>query len=162
MIISGTGVAILGAQHLLPKLNPVTFLAREADIPAITWIDWNIPEEEVILINPTGWGYGLYMGNDGGYWISPLTGLRTTPPSVLYGLGKPAEIDTINQLVEQLLSIGEDAQAVWRLMRNNNIRYVYIGARGGILSPKALSESGLFLIRYQQDGSWVFETLENK
>jgi hypothetical protein len=162
IIIIGAGVAILGTQNLLPKLNPITFLAREADFPAIAWIDRNIPDEEVFLINPTGWGYGLYMGNDGGYWISPLTGHQTTTPPVIYGLGKPEEIDTINQLVEKLLPIGEDPQALWKLMRNNNIRYIYLGVRGGILSPKVLSESSLFITRYQQGGTWVFEALENE
>jgi hypothetical protein len=147
-------------QRLLPTLNPITFLAREADFPAINWIDMNVPENEIILINPTGWGYGLYMGHDGGYWISPLTGHQTMPPPVLYGLGDREEIDRFNQYIEGILPIGEDPEALWELLRSENIRFVYTGGRGGIISPRALAESGLFVIRYQHDGAWVFETLD--
>jgi hypothetical protein len=158
-IISGSITAILGVQRLLPTLNPTTFLAREADIPAIDWISKNVPEKETILINPTGWGYGLYMGQDGGYWISPLSEHLTFPPPVLYGLGTRTEINSINNKIEHLLNIGEDAAAIWEWLQMEDIRYVYLGARGGVISPKALETSGKFAIRYHQDGTWVFETL---
>jgi hypothetical protein len=160
-VLLGAGTAILGAQRLLPTLNPITFLAREADFPALNWIEENIPQGEIILINPTGWGYGLFMGNDGGYWISPLTGRQTMPPPVLYGLGKQEEIEEINQFLEAVLPIGEDATALWKLLRSENIHFLYIGARGGIISPQTLAESELFSEQYQQNGTWVFEALEN-
>ena len=158
LVILGGGASVLGAQRLLPTLNPITFLAREADFPAINWISENIPKGEAILINPTGWGYGLYMGQDGGYWISSLTEHQTLPPPVLYGLGKPDENKRINQLIESVLPIGEDAAALWELLQSENIHFVYTGGRGGILSPQALMESELFEVRYQQEGTWVFET----
>jgi hypothetical protein len=160
-VILGAGASFLGTQRLLPTLNPITFLARAADFPAINWIEENIPESEAILINPTEWGYGLYMGHDGGYWISPLTGHQTLPPPVLYGFGKRAEIERINHLVEEVQSVGEDPAALWEFLRSENIRFVYTGRRGGIISPRALSESGLFMVRYQTDGTWLFEILEN-
>ncbi|HBY07090.1 MAG TPA: hypothetical protein DEH22_04635, partial [Chloroflexi bacterium] len=142
-----------------PTLNPVTFLARQADFPAIHWIDQNIPEEETILINPTAWGYGLYMGNDGGYWISALTQHPTLPPPVLYGMGTRTEIEQVNQVAEGVRTAGDDPTALWALMRAENIRYVYTGGRGGAISPIALSQSELFAVRFQQNGTWVFEAL---
>ena len=157
--IIGAWSAFMGVQRLLPTLNPITFLAREADLPAIRWIHENIPEGEIILINPTGWGYGLYMGNDGGYWLSPLAGHQTLPPPVLYGLGEQANIEHTTQVIERVLSVGENAADLWELMQLQNIHYVYSGVRGGAISPKALAESDLFAILYQQDGTWVFETL---
>lgn len=160
-VFVGSFTAILGVQKLLPTLNPITFLSREADFLAIKWIENNLPENEIILINPTGWGYGLYMGQDGGYWISPLTGHLTMPPAVLYGLGERNEIERINQFIEKVLPIGYDSGALWELMIRESIRFVYIGARGGVISPRALSESGLFLVRYEGDGTWVFETVFN-
>jgi hypothetical protein len=159
-LILGVVVAVLGAQRLLPILNPTTFLARKADFPAIDWIDTHISQDEIIMINPTRWGYGLYMGNDGGYWISPLTGIRTLPPPVLYGLGKKAEVDYIHQAIERVLTKGDDAMALWELMQSENIRFVFSGRRGGIISPRALTESELFLVRYQQAGTWIFEAVE--
>lgn len=157
----GFAAAILGAQHLLPTLNPITFLARKADFPAIRWIDENIPAGETILINASAWGYGLYMGNDGGYWISALSNHPTIPPPVLYGLGKSDTISQYNQLIEGVQSEGEDAPSLWELVQNENINYVFIGVRGGVISPQALVESELFEVRYQQDGTWVFEVVGN-
>jgi hypothetical protein len=158
--ILGAVVAVLGAQRLLPTLNPITFLAREADFPAIDWIDENIPAGETILINPTVWGYGFYMGNDGGFWISALNAQLTIPPPVIYGMGSPEEIEQIHQIIEGVLPIGEDAPALWELLKSENIRFVYTGTRGGIISPHTLAESELFNERYQQNGTWVFETVE--
>jgi hypothetical protein len=158
-IIFGIAAAILGAQRLLPTLNPVTFLAREADLTAISWIDENIPKSETILINPTQWGYGLYMGSDGGYWISPLTGHQTIPPPVLYGLGTLEEISSTHHVIEGVLPLGEDAPALWQLLQAEDIRFVYTGVRGGVISPQSLAESKLFETRYQKDGAWVFETI---
>ncbi len=160
-VILGAVAAIFGAQRLLPTLNPITFLAREADFPAIQWIAENIPAGETILINPTAWGYGLYMGNDGGYWISALSDHQTMPPPVLYGLGETAEKTEINQTIEGAQSNAEDAAALWELMQIENIDFVYTGVRGGVISPHALAESNLFKVRYQQDGTWVFEAVNN-
>jgi hypothetical protein len=158
-IVIGVISSIFGIQRLLPTLNPNTFLSRNADMLAIDWISKNIPNLDSILINPTGWGYGLYMGQDGGYWISPLSGHQTIPPPVLYGLGTRSEIKSINTKIEQLLQIGEDATAIWEWLQTEEIHYVYLGARGGVISPKALQNSDKFAVRYHRDGTWVFETL---
>ncbi len=156
----GFAAAIFGAQRLLPTLNPITFLAREADFPAIDWIEENIPTGDTILINPTVWGYGLYMGNDGGYWISPLSEHLTMPPPVLYGLGTAPEITRINQIIEQVIANGNDAEALWEILQEQNINYVFNGVQGGEISPMALSDSRLFEVRYQANGTWLFEVMK--
>ncbi|MBU1660750.1 MAG: hypothetical protein KKD28_04680, partial [Chloroflexi bacterium] len=144
VVLLGAGISVLGAQRLLPTLNPVTFLFREADKPAMRWIDQNIPDEAVILINPTEWGYGLYMGNDGGFWIAPLTGHQTMPPPVLYGMGSREYVENVNAFAKAVLAPGDDAAQLWDYMQTRGITYVYIGARGGILSPRSLAESPRF------------------
>ena len=49
--------------------------------------------DATVLINPFTWGYGLYAGNDGGFWISPLAGRKDPAAAsiVWHGrqLGKP-------------------------------------------------------------------------
>jgi len=160
-IALGIGGGILGAQRLLPTLNPITFLARDTDFPAIEWIDENIPTGETILINSMPWGYGLYMGSDGGYWISALSSHPTIPPPVIYGMGKADEINYINETSEAIRTVGENPAALWELMQAENFHFVYTGARGGVISPQALSQSELFSVRYQQDNTWVFEVRGN-
>ncbi len=50
-----------------------------------------------------------------------------------------------------------DPQALSALLKEQHIRYVYIGRRGGVLSAKKLGQSGLFQTVYNQAGTWVFE-----
>ncbi len=147
-------VSYLGATQLVPILNPVTILSRQADLPAMGWIERNIPAGETVVINPFNWGYGLYAGNDGGYWISPLTGRPTLPPPVLYGLGP--EASQISELSLQILQLAPEPIKLWEFLHTHALHYVYIGARGGVLSPEKLASSGLFTALYQQDGVWIF------
>ncbi len=155
----GMWVSAVGAQRQLTILNPVTFLFRQGDAPAMDWIGANIPEGETLVINPAGWGYGLYMGYDGGFWIAPLTGRQTMPPNVLYGMNS-SQRERVNAFVEALLPSGEDAAAIWELMDAYGLRYIYLGVRGGVISPRALQKSPLFNLLYHDQGAWVFQALE--
>ncbi|MFZ0532627.1 MAG: hypothetical protein WAM09_05560 [Anaerolineales bacterium] len=153
-IIFGS-VTYLGAMQLVTIINPITILSRNADLPAIEWISEHIPENETIVINPFAWGYGLYAGSDGGYWISPLSGRVTLPPPVLYGLGSGA--DNINQKSQDLISLSPDPIAFSEFLHTNHLHYIYIGAKGGVISPENLVSSGLFTVHYQLDGVWILE-----
>ena len=155
--LGGLLTAILAARAMLPILNPITFLYRSADRPAMEWIAANLPPGETVLINPFAWGYGLYAGNDGGYWITPLAGKPTMPPPVLYGLDNDLErLRRINRLSQAVIERGADAPALHALMLAEGLRYLYIGRRGGPLSAPALLESPLFEPLYNQGGTWVF------
>jgi hypothetical protein len=156
IFILGVVISILGAQRMLPIINPSTVIFREADELAMEWIRMNIDEDETIVINPTGWGYGLYMGNDGGFWISPLTGRKTMPPNVLYGNDKDFRT-MVNQFIEDLLPAGNDSNFLWELLLENNYRYIYLGGRGGVISPQSLVDSPFFDPIYHKQGTWVFE-----
>jgi hypothetical protein len=145
-----------GSKQLITILNPITILSRNADLPAIDWISKNIPEDETIVVNPFVWGYGLYAGSDGGYWISPLTGRLTLPPPVLYGLGSDRE--RINEEIQEVINISPNPMDLWEYLRTNRLHYIFIGEKGGVLSPEKLSSSDLFTIVYQNDGVWIFKT----
>lgn len=159
-LIVGVYLCWSGGVRMLPSLNPVTFLLRRADLPAMGWIEENVPADEAFLINPFLWGYGLYAGQDGGYWISPLTGHKTYPPPVLYGLTTQRDsIDKLVNLSEQVLQAPLDSQRLHTLMQANRIGYVYIGARGGALSARALSADPAFRLVYQKDAVWIYKAL---
>ena len=157
--LAGLALALAAARALLPILNPVTFLFRQADRPALAWIEKNVPESETILINPFFWGYGLYAGNDGGYWIAPLAGRRTLPPPVLYGLEDNGEaILRIVDISRKATDLRSNPQGLHDYMLSQGIHYLYIGARGGPFSPRLLQESSLFKTLYEGDGTWLFQT----
>jgi len=147
-------VAVKGALHLVSIINPVTILTRSADIPAMDWINRNVPQGESFIINPFAWGYGAYAGSDGGYWISSLTGRQTLPPPVLYGLGEDSA--EINQLSQDILNLGNEPIGLSQFLIDRQIKYLYLGAKGGMISPERLEASGLYLTIYQAGGVWIF------
>jgi len=117
----------------------------------------NVPSTETILINPFLWGYGFYSGQDGGAWIPALAERATMPPPVLYGLGTPEHIREVNEICRQAIEDSHDPQALYDLLQANNIRYIYLGARGGTISPQALRDSPLFELIYDRDGVRIFK-----
>lgn len=155
--VVAAGLALAAAPKMLNLLNPTTILLRQADRPALEWVQANLPPEARIAINPFLWGYGAYAGQDGGYWISPITGRQTLPPIVTYNLGERDLIDSVNATSQAMLNYGKDPQQLYQVLQVHSIDYVYLGRRGGAISPQALSESELFRLRYHQDGVWIFE-----
>ncbi len=160
LALAAVVLAGLGARSLLPTLNPTTFLFRQADRPALQWIGENLPPGEAILINPFLWGYGTYAGNDGGFWISALAGRKTYPPPVIYGFGSQEEYSRIEAICKQAIALGDKPEELWAYLRSEHIRYIYIGKRGGPLSPYDLANSPRYRTLYHGDGTWVLELSE--
>ncbi len=155
-LIGAVFAAIVGFRLMLPLLNPVTFLFRSADRPALAWIESHLPAGETVLVNPFAWGYGLYAGTDGGYWMSSLTDNPSMPPPVLYGLSNdPQTVQTVNQISQRVIEGGTDPQAIYDLMVEQGIDYLYIGGRGGPLPAGALRASELFIELYGEGGVYV-------
>lgn len=149
--------AFWGGRLQLPLLNQSTFLMRQADLPALQWVKDNLPHDETVVINSFIWGYNIHAGSDGGFWMAPLAGLQSLPPPVLYGLSNPVDLQrSITSLSKEAAEMNSDPTSLSDFMQSHNLRYVFIGAKGGILSPKGLVESGLFNPLYQHEGSWVF------
>jgi hypothetical protein len=146
-------VAFLGSKQLVAILNPITILSRQADLPAIEWVAEHIPENEIVVINPFAWGYGLFAGNDGGYWIEPISGRPTLPPPVLYGLSSGAS--EISQLSQEIITVSNDPAALRALLISHDLHYIFAGARGGVIPPEKLASSSSFDLLYHQAGVWI-------
>ncbi|MBN1148874.1 MAG: hypothetical protein JXA78_16550 [Anaerolineales bacterium] len=154
--LAGAALALVGARNLLPILNPITFLFREADAPAIAWVAENVPAGETVLTNPFLWGYGLYAGQDGGAWIPALAGRASMPPPVLQALGDHNNARQATEISRQIVERSKDPQALYDLMQAEGVQFIYLGARGGAISAQALRESPLFDLLYARDGVWIF------
>ncbi len=158
--LGSAALAFVGARALLPILNPGTLMIRQADLPAIAWIDENIPEDETFLINPFLWGYGLFAGSDGGYWISPLAGRNTLPPAALYNYNFTGDQGRkISADVQQVLTLVQEPDRLAAYLIDKGIRYIYLGARGGPLSSDVLVFNPQFQQIYHQDGVSIFKVL---
>jgi hypothetical protein len=160
-IAGGTVIAIIGARTLLPIINPTTVFFRAADRTAARWIEENLPLDTSFLINPAPWGYGIFIGSDGGYWISPLTGRLTFPPTLLYAHGNLDDVHTINSDIKQLMNILDQPDQISQFMQAHQIQYLYLGQNGGPISPQAVLQSSQFDPIYHQDGVWIFQIQSN-
>ena len=158
VLLFGLGVAFWGSKQVIPILNPITFFARQDDIRAIKWIESHTNREDTFLINPFLWGYGLYAGNDGGYWISPLAGRKTIPPPILYGFSNDkSQIKAMNSSIVEAIELANDPTGLAGYMRSQKLKYLYLGVRGGIFSAKTLLNSTDFILQYHENNTWVFE-----
>jgi len=150
-------VCWLGIRQLMPILNPETLLFRQPDRPAIAWVEEHIPPDQTVLINPFLWGYGAYAGRDGGYWITPLAGVKTIPPNLLYGMGSKPDFERVNRISQAALDLADDPPALRQMMIQEGLQYLYAGRRGGAFPPHLLAASGLFEPLYASSGVWVFK-----
>lgn len=156
VLAAGILAAFIGARTLMPLLNQGTFLIRQADLEALQWAKDNLPTGETVAINSFLWGYNKLAGSDGGYWIAPLAGLQSLPPPVLHSLSNPLEVQRqTDSLARKAFDDSGNPAALRDFMIANQLRFIFIGAKGGALSPRALIESQLFTPLYQKDGNWV-------
>ena len=152
-----SGIAI---PKMLPILNPITMLVRGDDLESMSWIKANIPQNEKILIHPFLWGYGLYSGSDGGTWIPALAKRVTIPPPVLFALtASPNEIKTINTIAQRTLEYRNNPEELANWMNINSIHYLYLGGRGGDISPFVLSQSKYFTLIFHHNSVFIFQVL---
>lgn len=157
VIFATIPLIIIGARTMIPLLNPVTFLFRQTDYEAMQEIATSVPPGEVVAVNPFAWGYGLYAGNDGGYWISALAGRQTMPPPVLYGLENDREaVKHTSRLSQQLIEKSGQPDELASLMRQEGINYLYVGAKGGPFSMRLLQDDPNFELMYSGPGTGLF------
>ena len=155
LILSAAGV-----QRQITIVNPLCVLAVEADREALDWIEANTPLRSRFLINAQVWEDPLYMGTDGGYWITPLAGRATTVPPALYGLGDSEQMHHVKDLARQIETLSADPDALWMLLREEGVEYVYVGALSGPLHLEMLRGAPGFRARYTNGRAFVFEVVE--
>jgi len=150
--------ALWGARGLLPIVNPVTVLATRDDVVAMDWICENTLEGAKFLINTRLWQGRTYVGTDGGYWIPLLTGRQTTLPPAIYIYSSPEYIAQVNALAE-VVAVADslDDEGMRKLLREEGVTHVYIGAKGGKITPQMLLDSPHYRLVYSSGGVWIFE-----
>ena len=131
-------VCVWGIRDMADLLHPDTVFTGAEDLEAIGWIEEHTAEDAVFLINTTPWQGGAYRGVDGGWWITPLTGRRTSLPPVLYLDGSP---DYVRELLDRAARMSQIAacDADFREMAaETGATHVYLHQGRGSLQPLAL------------------------
>jgi hypothetical protein len=133
-------------------INPVTVLADQSDLAAITWVEVNTSPEARFFINVTPWQTGVYRGVDGGWWILPLTGRQTLVPPTMYVLGNVDFVRQTNDWAEKAIQLEGCTPAFWELMGAARINYLYLKDGVGALDAKDLQGCAGTEVLYQQNG----------
>jgi len=151
-------VALWGAGEMLSIVNPGTVLATRDDMAAMDWIRHHVPSDARFLINVRHWQGGTYVGSDGGYWIPLLTGRDTILPPAVYIYGSVEYVRAINDLAEAIGAIESfDEASTRQLLSDNGVTHVYIGARGGSITPQMLMDSPYYRPIYSNGAVWIFQ-----
>lgn len=163
--VAALGLAVAGlwgARAMLPIVNPVTVLATEDDIAAYAWIREHTPPTARFLVNARPWWQQYtYAGTDGGYWLPLLTDRQGTLPPALYTWGTPDYIRKVNDLAEWASTVESfDAPATWERLRQEGITHIYIGARGGHITPQKLLGVAGYRPIYSRGPVWIFAVEE--
>lgn len=159
-IMVGLLVVGWGAQIQAKMVDPYYQLATPADLKAAAWIREHLPLDAAIFVNgfPAYGGY-VYAGNDGGWWLTFLTGRRTNllPMAVGFEATDPPNM---------LRLIAEQHQAIQRYpigsaetaaeLRAHGFRYLYDGPAanppGEYLDPVQIDAAPFYELIYRQDG----------
>jgi hypothetical protein len=126
-------VVIFGAYNISGVINPRNILFAAKDQRAMHWIENNTISESTFLISSYFWD-GIYKPEDGGAWVTYLTGRQTVHPKT-----KEEYRD-----IEFFLFLEE-----------KQIDYVYIGSGSGGLVNFFLSEPNYDLV-YDQEGVLIY------
>ena len=138
-------------------INPVTVLATAEDLEAMEWIRRNTPAGARFLINVRHWQLGTYTGTDGGYWIRRLTGRHTLLPELPYVYGAPEDIQRTTaaaQIVSEVKD-GNDPR-LGEILRREHLDYIYLGAKGGSLTPQMFLSNPDYRPVYNSGAVWIF------
>jgi hypothetical protein len=152
------GLALGSGWDLIHVVNPVTVLATRDDVAAMAWVRDHLPADARFLINTRYWQAGTYVGADGGYWLPLLAGRETIMPSVLYVFGSRQQVEQVTadaRAVENAASL--DDPGLLGVIAAHRLTHIYLGAKGGKLTPQVLLKDPRARPVYSNGAVWVFE-----
>ena len=157
-----TGAALMaallfGLRQQVTILNAATILAWSQDVPGLSWLDENLPDEATVAVNSWRWLGQTWAGSDGGAWIVPLTGRDSTTPPADYAYSKSLsqQVNHFNEEAQTRSDWSDPAAARW--LQEQGVSFIYVGAKGGDFDPAVLSLNPGLRLLFGQDGVYIFE-----
>lgn len=151
----GVGVIVglvLGIRRQVNIINPITVLASPADRAALTWMRSQLPPDSVVAVNSFYWLDGIWSASDGGVWIWPATGLRTTTPPASYYF-EPRWAVEINEWNARWATVREgNSPEALALLQQADVTHLYFGVRSGVLTADQFDDPRHFVRVYDQAG----------
>lgn len=87
-----------------------------------------------------------------------LAGRDTILPSAVYVYGAAEYVKGVNDLAEKIVAIESfDEESARQLLSDNGVTHVYVGARGGSITPQMLMDSSYYRPVYSNGAVWIFQ-----
>ncbi len=154
---------VIGANALVHVLDPNSIFVEPSDAVAMEWIQENTPQDAYFFVNTVTFDFGssnYVIGGDAGFWIPALARRRAITAPMTYSIERADRPDFGEQLVTfHRVSSELTSPSGLQLLAREGITHVYLGQRGGIISPSSLQESPAFRLVYQQDEVYIFQFL---
>jgi len=160
-----TGLAALGirgAIAIASIVEPNAAYVGPDDLRAMEWIRTHTPISAYFMVNTYHWDWlpDFVVGSDAGYWIPLLANRRTITAPMIYGNERSSRPDFVDRLVAlDRLGGSLTSPAAVALLQQEGITHVYIGQRGGPISPEDLLASPAFQLEYRSGAAYVFRFL---
>lgn len=153
-------VALLSILRTPLTLAEENMLVTDADVRAMGWIRENTASNSKFLVNYFFHLGETVVGSDAGWWIPLLTGRKNTVPPITYLSEEPNESnysEEVATLARRLEDASFDDPETVRLLKKESITHIYVGEKGGNLSPEQFLWSPCYEEIYHLDKVWIFE-----
>jgi hypothetical protein len=142
-------------------------LVTDPDLEAFAWVEENLPEDAVFLVNMmTAGGGGALAGTDAGWWLPYYTQRESVLPPFLFISEKTKSPDLRTDLIDlatALETLGPADPAVLERLNAFGVTHVYLGQRQGSVNSKgvrieigALLDDAHFDLLYHENRVWIF------
>lgn len=161
--LAGLAVLAMGvvvARVSLPSLiRPGPSDLQSSDLLAMKWIENNVPEDALFLVDiiPVGWSPGWVVGYGAGYWTPLLAHRATVVPPMIYTLewADPSLRGRLD-LLQQMMGEKGKTSSIGELLRNYGITHILATEPSVLLAPDVLRKDKYLEVIYHYDRVWVF------
>jgi hypothetical protein len=141
LVVLLISLSLFGTWQLRDIVNATTVTAEADDLRAIEWAARETPADARFMVSAEPWLARVNRGGDGGWWLSPLAGRWVAVPPVLYTYGARPEIEATFARTSAIVALEASSVAeMRRLLRENNINYLYSSGRDGSFPPELLDQ----------------------
>lgn len=135
---------------------------EKSDLKAMEFIQESIPTDAYFMVNLYRFSFSdiLMLGSDGGYWIPLLAERKAIAPPMIFTFERVSDPGYADKLrLFESLKGDFVSDSGLKILRNEGITHVYIGARGGPINPADLMSSPDFQLIYQDGAVYIFKLL---
>jgi len=157
-----------GTMKQIRIVDPFFQMVTPSDKAAFDWIEREVPEDAVFLVNgfqPPS--FTIIVGSDAGWWLPYYTRRYSIILPALYSTEKvdsTVDVGSMRKLVADIIASSGDPATLRSVLCRQEISHIFLGQKRGIVGYDALelipedwlSENPDFTLLYQKDKAQVW------